>query len=88
MTMIINNKFVFVLIIMGTVVCNSCANCVEDAPHGSDLFSWIRPPQSFCIFQQQVRVDTVVNKIYALIHNPLFLGILVYFTHGIQTQLH
>jgi hypothetical protein len=43
MTMIINNKFVFVLIIMGTVVCNSFANCVEDA-HGSDLFSWIRPP--------------------------------------------
>lgn len=44
MTMIINNKLVFVLIIMGTVVCNSFANCVEDAPHGSDLFSWIRPP--------------------------------------------
>ena len=44
MTMIINNKFVFVLIIMGTVVCNSCTNYVGDAPHRSDLFSWIRPP--------------------------------------------
>lgn len=43
MTMIINNKLVFVPIIMGTVVCDSFANCVEDA-HGSDLFSWIRPP--------------------------------------------
>ena len=43
MTMIINNKFVFVLIIMGTVVCNSFANCVENK-QGSDLFSWIRPP--------------------------------------------
>lgn len=44
MTMIINNKFVFVLIIMGTVVCDSFTNCVEKAAHGSDLFSWIRPP--------------------------------------------
>lgn len=43
MTMIINNKFVFVLIIMGTVVYNSFINCVKNA-HGSDLFSWIRPP--------------------------------------------
>ena len=42
MTMIINNKFVFVLIIMGTVVCNLIANYVEK--HGSNLFSWIRPP--------------------------------------------
>lgn len=42
MTMIINNKLVFVLIIMGTVVCDAFTNCVEDA--GSGLFSWIRPP--------------------------------------------
>lgn len=43
MTMIINNKIVFILIFMGMVVCDSIANCVEDA-RGSDLFSWIRPP--------------------------------------------
>ena len=53
MTMIINNKFVFVLIIMGTVVCNFCANYVEDAPHGSGLFSWIRPPQPFAFFSNK-----------------------------------
>ena len=44
MTMIINNKFVFVFIIMSTVVCDSFANCVEKEAHGSKLFSWIRPP--------------------------------------------
>lgn len=43
MTMMINNKLVFVPVFMGMVVCDSFANYVKDA-HGSNLFSWIRPP--------------------------------------------
>jgi hypothetical protein len=43
MTIIINNKLIVVLIIMGTIACDAIIGYVKNAI-GSNLFSWIRPP--------------------------------------------
>ena len=43
MTIMINNKLIVVLIIMGTVTCDVIIGYVKNTM-GSNLFSWIRPP--------------------------------------------
>lgn len=43
MTIMINNKLIIVLIIMGIVACDIIIGYVKNAI-GSSLFSWIRPP--------------------------------------------